>query len=87
METFVNRHEKDIIGILHGFDRMRFLSEQRKCLHLYYYYLDREFGLMHVRLSTWVPFAIQVCLNGREYATDVMFKPQTGLRCPVPARD
>ena len=47
--------------------RFRFRSQERKCLHLYYYYLDRQFGLMHVRLSTWVPFPIQVCLNGREY--------------------
>jgi len=39
----------------------------RKCLHLYFYYLDREFGLMHVRLQTWLPFPIQVCINGREY--------------------
>jgi hypothetical protein len=45
----------------------RFVSQERKCLHLYFYYLDREFGLMHVRLMTWLPFAIQVCLNGREY--------------------
>jgi len=44
-----------------------FVSQERKCLHLYFYYLDREFGLMHVRLSTWLPFGIQVCLNGREY--------------------
>ena len=40
---------------------------ERKCLHLYFYYLDREFGLMHVRLQTWLPFTIQVCLNGREW--------------------
>lgn len=40
---------------------------QRKCLHLYFYYVDREFGLMHVRLETWLPFSIQVCLNGRDY--------------------
>jgi hypothetical protein len=45
----------------------RFMSQERKCLHLYFYSLDREFGLMHVRLSTWLPFGIQVCLNGREY--------------------
>ncbi len=43
------------------------VSQQRKCLHYYFYYLDREFGLMHVRLETWLPFSIQVCLNGREY--------------------
>jgi len=45
----------------------RFLSQERKCLHLYFYYLDREFGLMHVRLMTWLPFGVQVCLNGREF--------------------
>jgi hypothetical protein len=45
----------------------RFMSQERKCLHLYFYYLDRQFGLMHVRLMTWLPFGIQVCLNGREY--------------------
>jgi len=59
--------------------RFRFRSEQRKCLHLYYYYLDREFGLMHVRLATWVPFAIQVCLNGREYLSRRMTKAGLGF--------
>jgi len=39
----------------------------RQCLFLYFYYVDREFGLMHVRLQTWLPLDIQVCLNGREY--------------------
>ena len=39
----------------------------RKCLHLYFYYLDRELGLMHIRIETWLPFMIQVCCNGREY--------------------
>src|SRR6266567_3236879 len=46
---------------------LKLLSKERKCLHLYFYYLDREFGLMHVRLQTWLPFTIQVCLNGREW--------------------
>ena len=39
----------------------------RKCLHLYFYFLDPEFGLMHVRLQTWFPFQIQVYINGREW--------------------
>jgi hypothetical protein len=42
-------------------------STLRKCLHVYFYYVDREFGLMHVRLQTWAPFGIQICINGREY--------------------
>lgn len=38
-----------------------------KCAHLYFYLQHREFGLMHVRLQTWLPFTAQVCLNGREW--------------------
>ncbi len=38
-----------------------------KCLHLYKYYLHPRFGFMNVRLQTWFPFNIQVCLNGREW--------------------
>jgi hypothetical protein len=40
---------------------------QRKCLYLYFYFVDREFGLIHVRLQTWLPMSIQICVNGREY--------------------
>lgn len=42
-------------------------SAIRQCQFYYFYFMDREFGLMHVRLQSWVPFTIQVCLNGREY--------------------
>ena len=42
-------------------------KEFRKCLHYYFYYNDREFGLMHVRLQTWLPFTIQIYINGKEY--------------------
>lgn len=48
------------------------VPHERKCLHLYFYYLDREFGFMHVRLQTWVPFSIQVCINGREWLANRM---------------
>jgi hypothetical protein len=47
--------------------KLKLLPQERKCLHLYFYYLDREFGLMHIRLQTWLPLTIQVCLNGREW--------------------
>ncbi len=42
-------------------------AERRKCLHFYFYYLDAEFGFMHVRLQSWFPFSIQVYINGREW--------------------
>jgi hypothetical protein len=34
---------------------------------LYFYYLDRHFGFMHVRLSTWMPFSIQVYVNVHDW--------------------
>jgi len=39
----------------------------RKCLHLYHYWIDPVFGFMSARIQTWFPFAIHVCLNGREW--------------------
>lgn len=38
-----------------------------KCAYLYHYWMHPVFGLMHARIQTWFPFAIQVCLNGREW--------------------
>jgi len=51
---------------------------QRACLHLYFYFLDRDFGLMHVRLQTWFPFMIQICVNGREWLARQM--DRVGIR-------
>jgi hypothetical protein len=42
-------------------------SARRKCLILYYYFLDRDFGLIHVRLQTWFPLQRQVYVNGHEW--------------------
>jgi len=39
----------------------------RKCLYLYHYQVHPTFGFMHARIQTWFPFAIQICLNGREW--------------------
>ena len=35
-------------------------SARRKCLHLYFYFMDRDFGLIHVRVQTWFPLQIQL---------------------------
>src|SRR5687768_12846800 len=39
----------------------------RKCQHYYLYYLHPRFGLLHVRLQSWLPLNVWVCLNGREW--------------------
>ena len=40
--------------------------EPRKCLHLYHYFQHEELGLCHVRVQTWFPFTVDLCLNGRD---------------------
>jgi hypothetical protein len=40
---------------------------QTRCKHLYFYFDDPELGFMNIRLQTWFPYHIQVCLNGREW--------------------
>lgn len=39
----------------------------RKCLHLYHYQFHPRFGFMSARIQTWLPFRIQICVNGREW--------------------
>lgn len=47
--------------------RLRLVRSERRCVHLYFYFLDRDFGLMHIRLQTWLPLPVQVYVNGREW--------------------
>ena len=35
-----------------------------KCLHYYFYFIDRDLGLCHLRVPTWAPFRLQFYFNG-----------------------
>lgn len=35
-----------------------------KCLHYYFYFIDKELGLCYMRIPTWCPFQIQFYFNG-----------------------
>ncbi len=37
----------------------------RKGIHFYHYYQHPVLGLMHVRVQSWVPWTVDICLNGR----------------------
>lgn len=50
-----------------GKDRPGFVSRNVPQRVLYYYFLDKVLGLMHVRLQTWAPFTCQVSANGHDY--------------------
>jgi hypothetical protein len=41
--------------------------EPRKCTHLYFYFEHARFGFLHLRLQTWFPFQVSLCLNGRHW--------------------
>ncbi len=45
----------------------RLCNARRKCLSIYYYFVHSELGLLHVRIQTWFPLAIQVYVNGHEW--------------------
>ena len=53
--------------VVPGEGRPRLINARRKCLCFYFYYIDREFGLMHIRIRSWFPLVVQVCLNGHEW--------------------
>jgi len=38
-----------------------------KCLHYYFYVLDKEFGLCYLRVPTWAPFRVQCYGNGHNW--------------------
>lgn len=41
--------------------------QNAKCLHYYFYLRHPQIGPMHIRLQTWLPFNVHICLNGRDW--------------------
>jgi hypothetical protein len=52
--------------------KLELLYRPRKCLALYHYWIDAQFGWMSARIQSWLPFPIQICLNGREWLARMM---------------
>jgi len=51
-----------------------------KCSHYYFYYLHPRFGLLHLRLQSWLPFTIHVCMNGREWLAQELRRRRIGFQ-------
>jgi hypothetical protein len=60
--------------------RLRLVMESAKCTHLYHYYQHREIGLLHIRVQTWFPFSVDVCLDGRQWLARQMDRAGIGYR-------
>lgn len=63
-----------------GSKRLVLKYVERKCRFFYFYFMHAEFGLMHVRLQSWFPFQVQVCINGRSYLERRLIKAGVGYR-------
>jgi len=46
--------------------RLEVVRRRRKCLHYYWYFIHPTLGFCHVRLQGWLPFQVQIWVNGRE---------------------
>lgn len=53
--------------VAYGQGRPRLKADYRRCLVLYYYFLDPAFGLIHLKLQTWFPLTLQVYVNGHDW--------------------
>ena len=53
---------------------------QRKCVFIYYYFDHPEVGFGHVRLQTWAPYSVQICLNGRHWLEKQLATAGIGYR-------
>jgi hypothetical protein len=50
-----------------GFGYPRLRKDWTKCKHLYFYFDHERYGFMNIRLQTWFPYHVQICLNGRQW--------------------
>ncbi|KJS00174.1 MAG: hypothetical protein VR68_07625 [Peptococcaceae bacterium BRH_c4a] len=64
----------------HETHKIELRNRPRKCLYLYFYYMDKEFGFMHVKLQTWFPFEIQIYINGREHLAKMLDQEGIGYQ-------
>jgi hypothetical protein len=62
-----------------GKDRPRLVNKRRQQRVLYFYFLDPEMGLIHIRLTTWFPFTVQVYVNGHSWLAQRMLKRRLGF--------
>ena len=61
-----------------GFPQLQ--NYQVQCKHLYFYFDDPNLGFMNIRLQTWFPYHIQICLNGREWLRRSLEQEDIGFR-------
>jgi len=50
--------------VAYGEGKPKLVNARRKQRCLYFYFIDRKLGMIHVRLQTYFPMTVQICVNG-----------------------
>lgn len=67
------------VRLVHGKGRPRLVHARRPQRVLYFYFLDRDFGLMYVRIQSWFPYTVQVYMNGHSWLARQLAKRKIGF--------
>ena len=51
----------------HETKKLEIINKNTKCKHYYFYFNDKEFGWMFLKIQTWFPYNVQIYINGHEY--------------------
>ena len=60
-------------------NRCYFLPDNVKCLHYYFYFIDRELGLCFFKVATTAPFQVMFYFNGHNYLASKLRKKNIGF--------
>ncbi len=65
----------------HGEDRTRKIARGRRRVNHYYFFIkDRQFGVGNsIRISSYAPFGVTVCLNGHHFVAQQLRNRQVGF--------
>lgn len=67
------------VKLRYGEGRPRLAFAHRPQRVLYYYFLDPDFGRIHVRIQTWFPFTVQIYMNGHDWLAQQLTKKRAGF--------
>jgi hypothetical protein len=67
------------VKLRHGEGKPHLAFTRRPQRVVYYYFLDPEFGRIHVRIETWFPFTIQIYVHGHDWLAQQLAKRRLGF--------
>lgn len=65
--------------LVQGQGRPDFSPDRPLALVFYFYYLDPDLGLIHIRVPTLFPWSIQIAVNGHDYLAQQMVRAKLGF--------